>query len=142
LTDAKLASVVGGLPINLVALRGPYLHPRCWDAGQRCLVVAAQPEHGRSEQAGPRRDRGDDGRDHAPDEGARAHADRERGQRPGGEVGVAQVGYLLGQRAVLAELEHRLVVPGGHDADQCRPGGHGHGEKREPGTLFAPCVAS
>lgn len=111
MTDAKLAYVVGGLPISFVAPRGPYLHPRCRDAGQRCLVVVVQPEDGRGEQAGLRRDGRDDARDHAPDEGARAHADRDRGQCPGCEVGASQAGYLRGQRAVLAELEHQLVIP-------------------------------
>jgi hypothetical protein len=139
LTDAMLASVVGGLSINLVAPRGPYPHPRCRDAGQRCLVVAVQPEDGRGEQAGPRRGGRGDARDHAPDEGARAHADRERGQCLGCEVGAAQAGYLRGQRAALAELKHRLVVPENMTLTRAAPGGHGPGEKREPGTLFALC---
>jgi hypothetical protein len=50
------------------------------------------------EQAGSRRDGRGDARDHAPDEGARAHADRERGQCPGCEVGAAQAGYLRASR--------------------------------------------
>ena len=67
-----LASVVGGLPINLVAPHGPYPHPQCRDAGRRCLVVAVQPEDGRGEQTGPRRDGRGDARNGAPDEGTRA----------------------------------------------------------------------
>ena len=66
-------------------------------------------------------------------------ADRERGQCPGCEVGAAQAGYLRGQRAALAELEHRLVVPENMTLTRVAPGGHGPGGKREPGTLFALC---
>jgi len=50
-----------------------------------------------------------------------------------------QAGYLRGERAAQAELEHRLVVPENMTLTRAASGGHGPGEKREPGTLFALC---
>jgi hypothetical protein len=39
---------------------------------------------------------------------------------------------ICGQRAALAELEHRLVVPENMTLTRAAPGGHDPGEKREP----------
>jgi len=50
-----------------------------------------------------------------------------------------QAGYLRGERAAQAELEHRLVVPENMTLTRVAPGGHSPGEKREPGKLFALC---
>jgi hypothetical protein len=87
-----------------------------------------QPEDGR-----------DDARDHAPDGGARAHADRECGQCPGCEVGAAQAGYLRGQRAALAELEHRLVVPENMTLTRAAAGGTAPARSASLARYFALC---
>jgi hypothetical protein len=47
-----------------------------------------------------------------------------------------QAGYLRGERAAQAELEHRLVVPENMTLTRAASGGHGPGEKREPDTLM------
>ena len=101
--------------------------------GQRCLVAGAQPEHGQHQQPGPGRDRGDDGRDHRADRRTGAYADRERGWRPGRERHPGQAEDLRGERAVLAELDHRVVTPGEHRADRPGTGGHRHRQQHQPG---------